>query len=91
LTVTLLGKTLLTIPCNGNILVILKSFSSVLDSTLALGLSLGVDVLAAIEIAVLPFKEQGMKHRDKFILLCVVVVGVLLGQGWTRQDTPHRM
>ncbi len=59
--------------------VVLNRFSSVLDSTLALGLSLGVDVLAAIEIAILPFKEQGMKHRDKFILLCVVVVTVLLG------------
>ena len=50
-----------------------------MDSTLAMTVSLGVDVLAAIEIAVLPFKEKGMKHRDKFILLCVVVVCVLLG------------
>jgi hypothetical protein len=62
-----------------------------LDSTLALSLSLGVDVLAAVEIAVLPLKEKGMKHRDKFIMLCVVVVSVLLGQGWMRQDIPHRM
>jgi hypothetical protein len=73
------------------IFVLFKCFSTVLDSTFALSLSLGVDVLAAIEIAVLAFKEKGMKHKGKLILLCVVVVCVLLGQGWdaTRHSTPH--
>jgi hypothetical protein len=40
-----------------------------------------VDLLAAVEVALCAFKEESMKHRGKFFLLCVVVVVVLLGQG----------
>jgi hypothetical protein len=38
-----------------------------------------VDVLATVEVAVMHFKEEGMKHRGRLLLLCVVVVSVLLG------------
>ena len=53
-----------------------------LDSTLIKSISFGVDLLAFLEIAILPLRKSQMKHIGKAKLLCVLVgIGVLLGQG----------